>query len=62
MHSSALPVLEEGKVASKVTQEASLCDSDNLDGINRRRWGRLLNLEVTPVTPNGNSAYLETIG
>lgn len=62
MHSSALPVLEVGKVASKVTQEASLCDSNNLDGINRRCRGHLLNLEVTPVTRNGNSAYLETIG
>lgn len=50
------------KVPSKVTQEASLCDNDNLDGINRQRRVRLLHLEVTPVTRISNSAYLETIG
>lgn len=31
-------------VPSKVTQEASLCDNDSQDGINRQRRVRLLNL------------------
>lgn len=49
-------------VPSKVTQEASLCDNDSQDGINRQRRVRLLNLEVTPVTRISNSAYLLAIG
>lgn len=49
-------------VPPKVTQEASLCDNDNQDGINRQRRVRLLNLEVTPVTRISISAYLEAIG
>lgn len=49
-------------VPSKVTQEASLCDNDSQDSINRQRRVRLLNLEVTPVTRISNSAYLQAIG